>query len=377
MRKFSFDNPEIMNMLNHQVIHMDQGVTYNPEYIATREMRFYPSRVAQIIRAVYNGELEASEYGANTVFAPILSGQGERWQNFGEDQNSYLLSLILGREMFIEKGFFQKEAAELLKKRIGISSDSNDDASAIASVWERELPLSKESHTGLLIDDVTFFLGEGTENRTGTFLREKGITVIPEFGPYFTGFDFLAAGLVEKAREVIRDLLVKWESLKITRMITLTGQSQYLFTVLLPYLELETGIEFISILDLADTMDVKNAYIYGGSFFTRYLRMDKKLNELTSSENEAAITSCPEFLPEIKGEKRRNIVGIWTPPLSCEYDPVGTPDELLDSIYDLSLNTIQNASFHQLVVCDPYAYNCLLKHGYPKKKLAYFLNLLK
>ena len=114
MRKLSFDNPEMMDILNHQVIHMDQGVTNNPEYLATRAMRHYPSRTAQVIRSVYLGELPASAYGADMVFAPILSGQGERWQNFGENQNGYLLSVILGRELFLKAGF-RKEEAECLK----------------------------------------------------------------------------------------------------------------------------------------------------------------------------------------------------------------------------------------------------------------------
>ena len=38
MRKLSLENPEIIDILNHQVIHMDQGITYTPEYLATRKM---------------------------------------------------------------------------------------------------------------------------------------------------------------------------------------------------------------------------------------------------------------------------------------------------------------------------------------------------
>ena len=49
MRKLSFETPDIMDILNHQVIHMDQAVTYCPEYLVTGKMRNYPSRTAQII----------------------------------------------------------------------------------------------------------------------------------------------------------------------------------------------------------------------------------------------------------------------------------------------------------------------------------------
>lgn len=112
MRKLSLENPEIIDILNHQVIHMDQGITYTPEYLATRKMSNYPSRTAQIIRSVYLGELDASEYGAEMVFSPILSGQGERWQNFGEKPEGYLLSVMLGRELFYNKG--QKKRRNLM-----------------------------------------------------------------------------------------------------------------------------------------------------------------------------------------------------------------------------------------------------------------------
>ena len=79
MRKLSLENPEIIDILNHQVIHMDQGITYTPEYLATRKMSNYPSRTAQIIRSVYLGELDASEYGAEMVllqFSPVRARDG-------------------------------------------------------------------------------------------------------------------------------------------------------------------------------------------------------------------------------------------------------------------------------------------------------------
>ena len=41
MRKLSFETPDIMDILNHQVIHMDQAVTYCPEYLVTGKMRNY------------------------------------------------------------------------------------------------------------------------------------------------------------------------------------------------------------------------------------------------------------------------------------------------------------------------------------------------
>ena len=69
-------------------------------------------------------------------------------------------------------------------------------------------------------------------------------------------------------------------------MITLTGQSQYLFTEMLSYLDLQTDIEFISILDLADDFRIQNDYVYGGSFYTRYAKKAVKLNQLSKAEKE-------------------------------------------------------------------------------------------
>lgn len=377
MRTFSFQNPEIMDILNHQVIHMDQGVTYCPEYKVTRAMRHYPSRTAQIIRSVLLKELPASEYGADTVFAPILSGQGERWQNFGEDQNGYLLTLLLGRELFLQEGF-RKEEAEALKARVeqnkGLYFPFSEEEK---KEWETELPVTEGSRTGLLLDEATAVYVGKTKEKIGTFLKNKGIEIAPDFGPYFTGFDYLAAGLIDEGIAVIQKLLDTWKEENITKMITLSGQSQYVFTVLLPYLGLETEIEFISILDLAEKMEAQNAYLYGGSFFTRYLRKDKLQNQLLSNTCETPILNCPEFLPEVEGDKRKNVVGIWTPPLCAEYDTVGTLEGMEEKIYQDSLGVIKETSFKKLVVCDPYAYYTLLEHGYSKKELIYFTEILK
>lgn len=377
MRKLSLENPEIMDILNHQVIHMDQGVTYCPEYKVTRAMRHYPSRTAQIIRSVYRKELSASQYGADTVFAPILSGQGERWQNFGEDQNGYLLSVILGRELFLKAGF-RKEEAEKLKEQIEEGKGHflpvcEEETNA----WKQELPLEEGSRIGLLLDEATYTYAKKSREKIGTFLKKKDITVSPEIGPYFTGFDYLAAGMIEEGIEVVKNLFEQWKKQGITKMITLCGQSQYVFTVLCEYLGLETEIEFVSILDLAESMEGDRAYLYGGSFFTRFLRKDQKLNQLLRNTKEIPILNCPEFLPEVEGDRRKNRVGIFTPPLCAEYHPVGMPENMENKIYEDSLKEIKNTSFRQLIVCDPFAYRMLKEKGYPAKSLIYFTDVLK
>ena len=383
MRKLSLENPDVMDIVNHQVIHMDQGITYTPEYVATRQMRHYPSRTAQIIRSVYNGELPASQYGADTVFASILSGQGERWQNFGEDPNGYILTVMLGRELFYKKGFYKEEVdalKETIEKNDGFLPKDQEGIDA----WAQALPMNKESRTGLLLDEATFAYAAGSREKLGTFLKKKNM--IASFGPYFTGFDYLANGCIDEGTAVMEKLLAGWKEQGITTMITLTGQSQYMFTVLLPYLGLETDIEFISILDLAERFDAENAYIYGGSYLTRYVRKDGALNNLLVNTEEEPLLSAPEFLPELCADKRRNVVGIWTPPLCAEYNTLAhsTDSEkaadqkaLEEQIYADSLAAIKEASFGTLLVCDPFAYKALQEHGYPKGKMVYYLDVIR
>ena len=374
MRKLSLENPDVMDIVNHQVIHMDQGITYTPEYVATRQMRHYPSRTAQIIRSVYNGELAASQYGADTVFASILSGQGERWQNFGEDPNGYILTVMLGRELFY------KEEVDALKETIAKNDGFLPKDQEGIDAWAQALPMNKESRTGLLLDEATFAYAAGSREKLGTFLKKKNIE-IASFGPYFTGFDYLANGCIDEGTAVMEKLLADWKEQGITTMITLTGQSQYMFTVLLPYLGLETDIEFISILDLAERFEAENAYIYGGSYLTRYVRKDGALNNLLVNTEEETLLSAPEFLPELCADKRRNVVGIWTPPLCAEYNTLAHSTDsqkaLQEQIYADSLAAIKEASFGTLLVCDPFAYKALQEHGYPKGKMVYYLDVIR
>ena len=375
MRRLSFENPQIMDILNHQVIHMDQGITYTPEYLVTRQMRYYPSRTAQIIRSVYLGELQASPYGADMVYGSILSGQGERWQNFGEDPNSYILTVMLGRELFCQKGQ-RVEETEALKERIAAHAGYIEKTDALTAEWQLEIPVDEQSRIGLLLDEASYAYARSSREKVGSFLRSKGI-VVRECKPVFTGFDYLAAGLIDQAIDQAKRLIAGWEAAGIHKVITLCGQSQYLFTQLLPYLEIETEIEFISILDLAEEMVAEQAYIYGGSYFTRYLRKEKQLNSLLQNTTEEAILSAPEFLPELQGDKRRNVVGIWTPPLAAEYHAAGLPEGMEDKIYEQSLATIQNAAFKKLIVCDPFAWKKLQDKGYPASKMVYFLDILR
>ena len=269
----------------------------------------------------------------------------------------------------------KKEELDALKAQIDKNNGYLEKSAADIEAWKEALPVDADSKIALLLDEATFTYAKRSREKIGEFLQAKGIAV-SEFGPYFTGFDLLASGFIDDGIETVKALINTWEEKGIRKVITLCGQSHYLFTGLLKYLDLDTEIEFISILDLAEGMNTEKAYIYGGSYFTRYAKKAATLNNLLVNTEETPLSSHPEFLPEVEGDKRKNIVGIWTPPLCAEYHTAGTSEMLKETIYTQSLATIEETSFKKLVVCDPFAWKALKEHGYPEEKMVYFADIL-
>lgn len=110
------------------------------------------------------------------------------------------------------------------------------------------------------------------------------------------------------------------------------------------------------------------------------------LNNLLVNTEEETLLSAPEFLPELCADKRRNVVGIWTPPLCAEYNTLAHSTDsqkaadqkaLQERIYANSLAAIKEASFGTLLVCDPFAYKALQEYGYPKGKMVYYLDVIR
>ena len=116
------------------------------------------------------------------VFSPILSGQGERWQNFGEKPEGYLLSVMLGRELFYNKGQ-KKEELDALKAQIDKNNGYLEKKCHRYRSMERSSSNQADSKTGLLLDEATFTYAKRSREKIGEFLQAKGITV-SEFGPY-------------------------------------------------------------------------------------------------------------------------------------------------------------------------------------------------
>lgn len=374
MKNFTLENFE--PQINRQVVHMDQGVCYNPEYLATGAMRYYPSRVMQIARAVWLNQLPISEYGAKIVFSSILSGQGERWQNFGEDQNEYMLSMMLFRELFVKQGFGNEIAAELedrVKRNEGHIIHVNEEE---YDTWKKAIPVSESSTTRLFVDDATFAYTSSCAYHVGEFLKKHGLTVQPMYGPYFGGFEYFAEGLIDQGYEHLLALVQNLADNGVKTVITLSGQSQFLLTTLCEKLGIQHKLQVISILSVCDSLDVKSGYVYGGSFYTRYLRMDGEINKLTMASDEERVPNSWEFVPLLNGSRRQNVVTIWQAPLAPEFVPFGVDQAIMDAIYENGLDEIHRAGFKQLVVCDPFAYQAL-KEKNCTDHLVYYTSLLK
>ena len=377
MINFSFDNEEYFDILKTQAIHMDQGVCYCPEYVATRSMSYYPSRVAQVIMAVYLGQMEATEYGANMIFSSILSGQGERWQNFGENSTNYLLTNILGRQLFVEKGFKKQEAENLkstIKSNSGHILPIEKD---LTDIWKDNIQTSPDSSTYLLIDDATFVYASKSSRKFGEFLHSNGIVPMRDIEPVFLGFEYLAAGLLDEGKAVLSKLIDDLTKKGVKRVITLSGQSNFMLTEICERFGICHDMEIIDVLDCANSLDVVRAYIYGGSFYTRILWKYQQFNHLILNRREEKVANSWEFVPLLSGDRRVNEVGLWTAPICPEYLPSWKNDEVFERIYQNGISELKRASFAQIVICDPYCYNTLMENGFEQLETEYFLNVLE
>ncbi|MDR1136753.1 MAG: hypothetical protein LBK91_00395, partial [Synergistaceae bacterium] len=222
VKNYSFDNEDFGAALTKQAIHMDQGTCYNPEYLAVRQVSLYPSRVAQIIRAVYLGELKASRRGAEIVFSSILSGQGERWQNFSEPESDFLHCLILGRELFAERGLSPIAHGESLDVKASPGRDA---------FWKESITLRPDGDCHLFIDDASFEYTGGAPSKLGKFLEKKGVKV-SGYSSSSTGFAPLAHGFVGEGIKLLSDLVERLKATKARKVMTVSGQGKYALTVL-------------------------------------------------------------------------------------------------------------------------------------------------
>ncbi|MDR1650433.1 MAG: hypothetical protein LBR87_01445 [Synergistaceae bacterium] len=363
---FSFGCEKYAEKLKKQAIHMDQGVCYNPEYLATRLTSLYPSRAAQIALAVLRGGLEPSERGAEIIFTSILSGQGERWQNFGEERNDFLHCMILARELFVKSGFSRVKSAEELE--IPKSPDRRD-------LWDDAIKIERGADCFLFVDDASFEYTGTSPQKLGGFLRRKGIS-LRGWLTSGTGFALMAHGFAGEGADRLRSLIEELASQGAERVVTVSGQAAYCLTVLADDLGIQRGFDVTDVLDAASGIETQRAHIYGGSFYTRFLGKSRRIEALSRNTREIPIPNAPEFRPLYDADRRLNGVGVWESPISSEYVNRHTDRDILDKIRGAALKEITFTPYDQLVICEPFAYSELRRIGYGAGKLAYFWDLL-
>lgn len=373
MMEYKLDN--YLDALNKQVISMDQGLCYNPEFRASKKMHDYPSRKAQIIRSIYNGELEVNEYNTEIIFKSILSRQGERWQNFRESSEDYTDSLILGRHLIVESGIMDKKIDRLLEKIEKNNGHLINIDRFNLSKHLAQLPTCEDSDYYLFLDDQTLnYLPNSLEDLT-LFFKKKKMFFKNIIKSHFPGWEYFAYGLIERGKKHLKKIVSELNSENIKTVITLTGQSQYLLEKFTSKLGIKREFEVVNILELVDELETKeDVFLYGGSFYSRYLEYGDKINSLLSSGEKKS--SSLENYPLYKSGPRINKVNIWEMPLTAEYELFFFPTEISEYIYKDSLNNIEKGIHNKIVIFDPYAFHELEKRNY-QAEFVYFTELIE
>lgn len=375
MRPYTLKNYE--DQLNRQVVHMDQAVCYCPEFRASKKMHDYPSRKLQMARAVYKDELEANDYISEVLFKSILSRQGERWQNFGECPEDCTDAMILSREMMVKKGFGKSIIDDLqgiIKKNKGHLIEAT---TQLNEMWSKYMPVSDSSSTYLLLDDATYAYASNSARSLGEFLNDKGVTLYPEIKATFAGWEYFAYGLVEEGQKHLQEMIAQMNSKGINTLITLSGQTHYLWTKMIAKLGLKHAIKVVNILELAAEIETKEpVYLYAGSFYSRYLRMEEAINGLVINDEEEVIKNSIEFNPLLVADKRINKVTLWQKPVTAEYLLLGMAEEVQNAIMDDAILDIKKGTQSKIIAFEPYSFKAL-KAVFGEKKVAYFLNEIK
>ncbi|MDO4289156.1 MAG: hypothetical protein Q4C55_08200 [Eubacterium sp.] len=374
MRNYTLENYE--DKLNHQVIHMDQAVCYCPEFRASHMLHDYPSRKLQLARAVYKGEMEPSEYIAKLVFQGILSRQGERWQNFGENPEDATDVTILCRELMLKAGFGQA-IAEGLKDTLAANGGHVLKTSAESlKAWQEAIPVLSGSGNLLFLDDATAALAAEAAPVLGQWFKERGISFEPDIEPIFAGFEYFAYGLVDEGIDYLKALVEKMHDKGVKVVYTLSAQSTYLLTTFAEKLDIEVPFEVVYLPDEIKALNIDTpSYFYGGSFNCRFLGNGQILNALAVNDDEKRVATSMEFLPLLEADRRVNVLNIWQKPLTAEYFLTGFDEAMAEKIQQDALADIEKSGANQIVVFEPYAY-ALLKSKLPEKKVLYYLACL-
>jgi hypothetical protein len=372
MKKFTLEN--YRDKLDHQVIHMDQGAGYNPEFRASHMMHDYPSRKLQLARAVYNNEIKASDYCAKIVFQTILSRQGERWQNFGENNEDLTDVMMLSREMLVNKGF-AKDIVDALKANL-VKNDGHVLPVAEAEAkWQAAVPTAIDSTMALLLDDLTIVNTVDSAEALGNYFK-KGFVAFQPVKASCLGFEYFAHGLLKEGVAQLEGVIAEFATKNIDKLVVVSAQAYYMLTKFVAKFDIEVPFKVEYLVNTLNQVKLdKPSFIYAGSYNLRYLVNGTMLNDLMKNDTEIEQKNHPEFLPVYSGNKRVNGLNIWQRPVCVEYVLYGVDVSITEKIAEDAIQAIVRSNAKQVVVFEPAALP-VLKEKLPNIAVKYYFDLV-
>lgn len=377
-----FNLKNYIEKLNQQVIHMDQGLVFNPEFHASRSMSDYPSRKLQLARAVYLEQLEPSEYILEILNNSILSRQGERWQCFGESPEDYTDLMILARQLMSEKGFtssgskvFQQELAKnngRLYKNIEATNDA----------WSQALAPNPNSKTLLLLSEPSWQYCSSQATNLAGVLQHLQIET-RYLSPIFLGWEYFTLGMVKQGKEHLQKLVDGFQKEGIERIVTSCGAGEYILKDFCKKLNIPMDIVVVGLLDLIGenksinkSAEAQRSFLYAGSFYTRYLDKSDVINGLLPANEEYHIKSTEEKVRLYSSPSQRaNDVSLWQKPLCPEYEIFNTvPENILSKIYSNGIADYNMALECDLVVFEPHTFQ-KIRQSNPEISCKYYWEL--
>jgi hypothetical protein len=370
MKHYQLKNYE--NQLNHQVIHMDQAVCYNPEFRATHMMHDYPSRKLQLARAVFKGELKDNGYIATLLYNSMLSRQGERWQNFGENPEDCTDVFILCRKMLAEKGYadkFEVALETVLKENDGHIFPVDD-------AYEKTIPVDSSSNIYVLVDDATAAFSSDSCQALADYFKAHNIASKTPAKATFLGFEYFSLGLIDQGIEHLKRVINKIETNGAKKVLVLSAQAKWILTIFAGKVNLSPRFEVLYLPEILTKLEItKPAYVYAGSFNLRYLVNADLINRLTANTREIKIAMSPEFTPLLQGDRRINQLTIWQKPLGPEFRIFGMDKSLLAAIEEDALADIQKAQPESILVFEATALP-IIRASFPSLPVDYYLDML-
>ena len=362
MSKYTLENYE--PALRRQVVHMDQALCYCPEFRATHMMNQYPSRRLQLARAIWLDEIAISDYAGEVNFKGILSRQGERWQNFGENPEDCTDATILSRAMLLAKGYDSPEVKAFKAARTGACN---------AKKWD--LPHFPESKMAIFVDSDTDKI-DGAEAAFKAYCDANGIAFANDATIGCLGFGYFAHGLVEEGTDKVKAVVEAYNAMGVEKVMVLSAKSAYMFRTFAKKLDIDVKFEVVYLPEILAPITVeKRTYVYAGSFNLRYLCNSEMINELIPSEDDNQIPACAEFTPILEGKTRANRLTIWQKPVAAEYTMYAADEKMLEAIKADAVHDIKEAKPEQIVVFEPTAYK-ILKEALPEVEIKYYLDLI-